>query len=279
MKFYFNINLFFLVGALQFCHSYEKSSLSDYKEYRNACLKAVGNINEFKRDAEYSKVVENASYAHGYYCFEHISENYPQVLEQIEKIKLNDNCGNPYRYRYSKIGRVSPSTLRYAKIAGDLESLFGSLDGHHILEIGAGYGGQAVVLSQLYQIGSYSLIDLPEALNLQDNYLNEFNIAHQLIEEDGLEAIEKIDLIISNYAFTHLCKEAQEIYLQKVISKASKGYMICTLLTELYFKEFDALTKDEIIAKLEALGFNVEVLDENPSSFEGNYVLVFSKRS
>ena len=61
---------------------------------------------------------------------------------------------------------VSPTTLRYLKVANDLETLFSSLDGLRICEIGVGYGGQCRVLDAMFAVKSYTLVDLRPVLEL-----------------------------------------------------------------------------------------------------------------
>jgi hypothetical protein len=68
----------------------------------------------------------------------------------MERFKINDLVGSPTTYVYHRFGRISPSTLRYVKVASDLRRLFGDLTGAKVAEIGVGYGGQLLVLDQIF---------------------------------------------------------------------------------------------------------------------------------
>jgi putative sugar O-methyltransferase len=275
MKLIYKSILTFAAILPQFCFAGKISSISDSPSYTSSCLQAASNLTNFKRDKNYTAILEHTSFKQGLHYVNYIKKNYPHLLCQIDKIKINDSIGNPRMWEYPLVGKISPSTLRYAKIAGDLQFFFGNLDRYRIFEIGAGYGGQALILSQLYTLSNYSLVDLDEALQLQDAYLNHFHVSHQLVQFDNMDHIEEIDLIISNYAFTECNREIQEQYLKKVISKASKGYMICNQTAQV--NGIDALSKAELIFKLSELGFQVKVLEETPNTFVGNYLLVFEK--
>jgi hypothetical protein len=275
MKFIYKSILAFAVVSFQLAFAGQKSSISDVAGYKNACLKGKNNMANFKSDANYTAILEHVSYAQGLEYLNYIKNNYSSLLSQIDKFKRNDLIGNPSQFVYPSIGKISPTTLRYIKIAGDLQFFFGNLENKQIVEIGGGYGGQAYILSQLYNLERYSLIDLAEALALQDKYLSQLNVSHECIQTNELDQIEPYNLVVSNYAFTECNRAVQEEYLEKVIAKASNGYMICNQITQ--GTGIAALSKDELIIALSNLGFNVKLLDENPNTHSGNYLLVFQK--
>ena len=43
----------------------------------------------------------------------------PKLLEHPQWFKDNDKYGNPDRYEYGEAGLVSPTTLRYVKVAAE----------------------------------------------------------------------------------------------------------------------------------------------------------------
>ncbi len=197
------------------------------------------------------------------------------MLSEIDQLKGNDSIGNPIQFDYPFVGKISPTTLKYIKIAGDLELYFGSLNGYKIIEIGGGCGGQAVILSRLYDLSEYALIDLPEVLYLQDIYLEQFDISHRIIQMNDLDQVDEYDLIISNYAFSECAHQVQEKYLAEVIAKSSKGYMICNQISQNH--GITSLSKQELVERLSSLGFKVRVLEEAAETYSGNYLLIFNK--
>jgi hypothetical protein len=53
------------------------------------------------------------------------------------------------------------------------------------------------------------------------------------------------DLVISNYALTEIRKEIQEVYLEKVVLPAQRGYIT---YNEINPEDFHSYTKEEFIA-------------------------------
>lgn len=76
-------------------------------------------------------------------------------------------------------------------------------------------------------IQRYNLVDLPEVLALAERFLTELNTAGDIRYIDGTHLYNDVpcDLVISNYAFAELVKPVQDIYIQKIISKAKAGYI------------------------------------------------------
>lgn len=276
-KTYQFIPLFILVALckLNIGFSDQRTSISDNTEYLNASYKAVKNLENFKKDPSYIKILEHLTFEDGIRLLDLIQKKYPEILNEIDLFKINDKLGGGKVYEYPNIGMISPSTLRYVKVAAELKKFFGSLDNKEILEIGGGYGGQALILSQLFQVSSYQLIDLKAPLELQSAYLDAFNIKNKVIQVDQLDEVEGFDLFISNYAFSECTKSVQKMYLSKVISKAKCGYVICNQISQL--NGIESYSQKELIKNLENLGFEVSIYAEEPQTFSGNYLLIFTK--
>ena len=79
--------------------------------------------------------------------------------------------GSPRVFNYPGIGRVSPTTLRYVKVASDLRKLFGAEPGGNVAEVGVGYGGQMLVCDIAFHMRQYDLFDLAPVLSLVELYL------------------------------------------------------------------------------------------------------------
>ena len=194
------------------------------------------------------------------------------ILEAaIDTVLSSDNIGNPIKFKYENYSKpLSPSTLRYLKVASDLKILFGS-DLGEVVEIGCGYGGQTLVNDQLLNVKSASLLDLPFVNNLINRYLNNHllkgayhtNVINNLIPK-------YYDLAISNYAFSELPKKLQLVYIEKVLSKAKRGYI--TMNSGLGNKRSNGkLSLDELRNLLPKF----LVIEEEPYIKEENYLIVW----
>lgn len=168
-----------------------------------------------------------------------------EMLEHIEnnsRIKFydkdwanflkSDDIGCPICKEYL-IGhlkrRANCTTLRYIRILQQLLDLFDNMNEvKQIAEIGGGYGGQCrIITSYLWNI-NYTLIDLPEVLKLMKSYLSQFRTENHINYIDGISEFEKnsYDLVISNYAISEMIKDIQQIYIEKVICCAKRGFII-----------------------------------------------------
>ncbi len=200
------------------------TSVSDTNRYRAACERAVTDegFKNFKRDPDYNEILEHLSEMDGwqYFALMRFAEGQPALLERF---RANDAVGEPRTYCYGPLGHFSPTTLRYVYVLGDLIKRFGSLDGLDIIEIGGGYGGQAKIIHALFKPKSYTMIDLPAALALQQKYL-----AGLPIDFDSIGALTKhSDLVISNYAFSECARPVQRMYAACVLTRAKCGYLTC----------------------------------------------------
>jgi len=144
---------------------------------------------------------------------------------------------------YEEFGiSISPSTLRYVKVLADILNLYPPLHLADIVEIGGGYGGQCMTIKSYINVKSYTIIDLPEVLALTKKYLERQNVTDvTFIECDNVESKE-YDLCISNYAFTEIDREYQDLYAEKIIKNSKHGYITCN-----YFGlRDDGMTKKEV---------------------------------
>jgi hypothetical protein len=253
----------------------KSTSLSDSSNYLQACQKAITSdeyFKIFKTDPDYQGILEHVSESFGAQYLSIIKKKYPYLYKIIGQLKINDYLGSPIIYEYPEIGLISPTTLRYIKVAGDLEHHFGSLDGKSVVEIGAGYAGQALILNRLHKISTYHIFDLLEAVLLQKKYLESHHI-NNIVFHNGRKCakIEKYDIVISNYAFSECIMKIQSLYLKNVIQYARCGYITMNELSE------NAYTQDELVRILENYGFSVSIIPEEPKTASRNYILVFKK--
>lgn len=250
-------------------------SISDTIDYKNVCLEASTNenlFNNFKNNPVYNGILEHVSKEQGQLYLNYINNNFPNLDEYIDRFKKNDIYGGTFLSEYDKIGHISPSTLRYIKVLSDLDTLFGDLNNKKIVEIGVGYGGQCFILSQYYKINDYSLIDLDESLLLTDKYLNKLDVSHRIINIDNISELdEDFDLVISNYAYSELSRELQDLYYEKVIKRSKNGYFTYNFISNLF--NIDSYSKEEVFSKFSEK--NLKIMDEYPNTFENNIILYF----
>lgn len=201
----------------------------------------------------------------GQTCFEYILKNLNLTEDEWLFFLRNDSIGNPLLAQYNfgdsqVIG--SPSTLRYIKVLVDILKLFDVEKIKTVTEIGVGYGGQCRILMNTLPIECYNLIDLPEVLALTEKFLTALNQTGDLRYIDGTHLYHDApcDLFISDYAFSELSKPAQDIYIEKIISKSEAGYVSWDGDFFASMEMYDGYTLDEFVAILP----DAKILPEYP---------------
>lgn len=223
------------------------TSLTDNREYPDYCLQAALNsdvFQDFRRNEIYNFALEHDSYEQGLEYLEAVRQSKFNLLAVADKFRDNDKFGNPIVYEYEGIGTFSPTTLRYIKILSDLEAEFGSLDNLNICEIGVGYGGLCRLIDSYFKVKSYTLVDLKPVLMLAQKYLDNYILHTSLVYRTMNELSTEIyDLVISNYAFTEMRREIQNIYLKKIIYPSLRGYIT---YNDGNPKDFNSYKKEEL---------------------------------
>ncbi len=198
---------------------------SEYLRIVQAALFDEKIFSRFKSNREYREILEHVNRELGFEYLQVIN-SYGGLPKSLLDSISRDQC-NPFRYTYAGIGRVSPSNLRYGKVALDIKALFGNLDDCQISEIGIGYGGQFQILTKVMNFKSYTFYDLPQVIQLANQYLSRFSPElRNYMSGDCNAPNTEIDLVISNYAFSELDRDLQEIYLKNVILNSKRGYLI-----------------------------------------------------
>tara|TARA_B110000211_G_scaffold202337_1_gene234428 strand:+ start:82 stop:999 length:918 start_codon:yes stop_codon:yes gene_type:complete len=217
-------------GGKHFTHSEEYRSDSENGDYSAAVTKALKNqksFDNFKRSVNYQAILEHVSYNQGNdYLKILIKRDDGFLKEGLNTVLVQDDVGNPIKHLYSGIDiLLSPTTLRYLKVASDLRGLFGK-DLGEVAEIGCGYGGQAFVNDQMLEVQMSILFDLPVVNGLIDRYLDSLLLrgAYRTRVINKVQP-KKYDLVISNYAFSELPEKLQVAYIKKIIAKSCKGYL------------------------------------------------------
>lgn len=280
MKRFHTSQMAFFITASLFLSSklFAVTSHSELSSYPQFCLDASSNdtiFSSFKRAAAYTLVLEHVTCEQGHEYLNHILEQSPEFQKKFDLFRENDRLGSPHIYPYGQAGSFSPTTLRYINVASEITKLFGSLDNLHIVEIGAGYGGQCFTLSKLYNFASYTIIDLPGPLALAQKYLKTLGVKNVIFRTpDMISNDQSYDFVISNYAFSECTVKVQEEYLDKVLRQSKRGYLTCN-----YEKVggLVVLTKDELLQKLSDKKIPCKELPETPSTGKTNYLVIWNK--
>lgn len=206
-----------------------RTSGSDVKSYRAICLAAATDENVFNT----FRVHRDYGYNLGEWkddtrkiVLDIIKKDYPDLLRYTQKFQESEKFGGPDLHT-TDIGVFSDPTLRYIKTLGDMKKIFGSFDGYDVVEIGAGYGGQCKIISDVFAVTSYTLVDLPEVLALDKKFLTKLQVKNvNYLPPDQISPTVSSDLIVSNFAFAECERFIQQEYIDKILKYAKRGYII-----------------------------------------------------
>jgi len=262
----------------RYCTVAGNRSGSEHRMYIHFVERANRNykvFSRFKSHPHYREILEHVSREHGAEYLKLILEVSPDLIQKIEQFKINDIVGKPMTFSYSKIGNISPTTLRYLKVTSDLRNLFGDLNGKKVAEIGVGYGGQLLVLDRIYSFYQYHLFDLQPVLALTSRYLEHhtLNSSYKLCTLNQCDGCYSYDLAISNYGFSELPIHIQVQYIKKVLSKSKCGYLTMNSGKGPPERTINQLT----LVQLHKLLPPFQILEERPLTRPENYILVWGQ--
>jgi hypothetical protein len=102
-------------------------SESDDGMYSIAVQETLTNkkkFNNFKSNIFYQDILEHVNYPQGLEYLNIIKRD-SNLLKDINKFLINDQIGNPKKYYYEELKtKISPTTLRYIKVASDIKKIF-----------------------------------------------------------------------------------------------------------------------------------------------------------
>lgn len=250
--------------------SRNRTSISDIPQYTEICSVASSNaeiLAVFKKCFEYRLVLEHVTRSQAIQYFEFIKNDQDllSTVTQVSKLEI----GSPIVYPFRGLGNLSPTQIRYGKIVKDLDNLFGDLQNLDITEIGIGNGGLAAQIVSHFKLNSYRLVDLPQVLDLSRETLKPFLklTTFEFINPAEVKGIGS-SLFISNYAFSELHKEVQDLYFDNYIMHSKSGFMLYNHIHENPDMSYSAQEMaDRIPGSL--------ILKENPLTYDGNVLLVW----
>lgn len=208
--------------------------------YSESCLDFLQDekkFNNFKKDDRYRTILEGAPRMFSNYYIQKINSHNRRDLffDNIDKFKENDLIGNPDVYDEEGIGLISPSTLKFSFNCIDIISFIEQFTDlskiKNIVEIGGGYGGLCLLLSNFIDFKTYTLVDLPEASELSKKYLSHFDKLDNKIKFVPCNKISSIksnsyDLVIAVNSLSECDIETQLKYFKKFVSKSNFSYIV-----------------------------------------------------
>jgi len=194
--------------------------------YTNSLKRAAEDdivFNFFRREPGVREIVEGVPDCVGFGY--HVKlKNTEFFKENLEKIQLNDKIGGPRLFLIEGQAWTS-TTLRYTWNVLDMRQNGVQLDFADVVEVGGGYGGLCRMIHAFHTPKSYTIVDLPEALALTKRFLESYGITNvnymSCFEYDVLS----VDTFISNYALTELTRDVQDQYVNRLMKRASSGYV------------------------------------------------------
>ena len=261
-----------LVGGSQALQAagYDGSLTGADIRYLRLCVSAATNprrFRGFRRHPDYTSALEHVSEELGRAYLEGLQPE-SRARKAIAEVAKGDAVGGPLQMLLGDGTRISPTTLRYLKVADDIERLFGDLEGADVIEIGVGYGGQARVIDTLFRVRSYTLVDLHPVLDLAETFLSHFPLRTtvRFVTMNEL-APRGYDFALSNYAYTELTRSIQETYFAKALRETKRGYITFNDIVPPHFR---SLTRDELCERLQA-----KVLPEVPLTHPNNCIIAW----
>ena len=248
------------------------SELTNYVNEINKINHNSRAMIKFRRNRNYRMILEHLDFRDGLSYMQYMQSKGYRYVELVYVLRKIDSFGKPRKFKYEGVGWVSPTSLRYLSIALDIREKFGRSIGR-VVEVGVGYGGLVVALSEVCSIHKYSIFDLDEVLNLTEKYLSEVEVQTSVKRESlNVQNEEGWDLFVSNYAFSELPFKLQDEYCSQVMNKARNGFMIMNSgFTNFTGRSLGKMELSELKKRLP----NLLVEEENPKTGKDNYLLTW----
>jgi len=166
------------------------------------------------------------SYDEGLEYLKVIQRDYPDLMRYSSFFQTMDSVIGAKTHNYSVVGKVSPSTLRYVKIAGDLIKDYDkNLKDMKIIEIG-GNGVLARILSEVAGYSTFTVI--VDGTNIEEVKKNSpllgASIFSYLYEKD-LKKDANFDLAITHVGQINLTSVYERKLIDRIFKASKKGYI------------------------------------------------------
>jgi putative sugar O-methyltransferase len=213
----------------------------NYSKWASSALAAAENVNgDWKKWPQIASMLEHVSSADGKQYFDKLCSQFNLSADEITNAcKENDARGGATILEF--VGQdghssfASCSSLRYLWHSLEILKLLGQeTSGASVVEVGAGYGGLACILSSQARLrgtplATYEIYDLPEAQQLQKAYLKDVSDLPIMTWRNNTTCGRDLEgsrtLLISNYAISELPESVSEMYAESLFPKHQHGYM------------------------------------------------------
>jgi hypothetical protein len=208
-----------------------------YDEWEQAAIRiSVEKPSAWKKDRRIIGILEHLSVEFAVEYLKFIKTVFSN--SQIETLAaLNDRVGEADVKTISDI-RTSPSSVRY--IAHSIEIcqhiLKKGLNDVTIIEVGGGYGGLALILSEVsklfnVRIAKYIIYDLPGVRRIQQFYLSNFKLPYEVQWNESSTfgsdlAAEGTNFLVSAYCISELPRGVGIHYLRNLLPKISGAFIV-----------------------------------------------------
>lgn len=186
----------------------------------------------FKGQPFFKDILEHLSVQFGLEYKKLIETEFSRYTDEfVNLVNINDSIGNPSKSVMDDL-YISPSNMRYIYhsllIESKIKTWF-NVKEVKIVEIGGGYGGLCYYIKNIlknYDI-NYTIIDLPNIINLQSKFLNDVQVDSRLIScFDTTNINETFDLVISNYCLSEISMENRLYYLDNLVNKCKREFYV-----------------------------------------------------
>ena len=227
----------------------------------------------FRRHHLYTPILEHVSLKDASLYLNIIKDVYHLADDEIYQATEPLQCiGSPYKIHLDRLRMsISTTSLRYLKVALEIKDKLKDGPSPDLVEIGCGYGGQAVVLDRIMHINSYTFIDLWQVNYLIQRFIEDagINCKYRLATLGSLDGLGSWDMVISNYAFSELPQSLQLKYFDQVLSLSRRGYLIMNSGVDGKFDDINNLPQDSLLKLIPGS----RIADEIPVTFSENYLL------
>jgi putative sugar O-methyltransferase len=207
-----------------------------YEERCEAFVKSDELFANFKRDPDYTKVLEGNEVDVGLRALKGINQWGNALIKTIspiiDRLRENESIGNPQLVDFGEgVGIIAPSTLRYINTCAEIQQLLMGEKARRIIEIGGGYGGLCKIFDVFFGgFDSYTIIDSPWASKLTEKYLSKFNLSDRTtcVSVADLDKVDTkdIDLLIADSSLSECNLETQLMYTDRFVQHAKSIYMV-----------------------------------------------------
>lgn len=203
------------------------------KGFDELCMQIAVNhklFKTFKTNKQFVRVIGNDIRGEkvANEIYDYLKDNAPQLLTDtmLDKFCENDEIGEPPLHKFGK-REISSGTLIFILHLHRIISAFGK-NIKSIVEIGSGYGGQALILNKYYEdLDYYECIDTEGVLHLCETYLGNwwFNEDIVFTEANTQLVFTASNLAISNYCLNEMNEEGIDFYMDRIVGLADKAYL------------------------------------------------------